>query len=413
MTEGTAHPVSGAGVSAGAALFPMPWGRSSPFDPPLEYARWRASDEPVRRVRTVEGHVAWLLTRYADLRAVLADRRFSSAETSPGYPTPQPGATLGFPGNFMLMDPPRHTELRRILSAEFHATRIEALRPEVQRITDDLIDRILQLGPPVDLVANFALPLPSLTICRLLGVPAKDRDFFQGRAEVIASASAPPEEVMAAYRDLGEFLRGLLADKGTDPGDDLLSRLAVDQVRPGRVTMAEAIGMTQLLLVGGHETTSSMIGVSAVALLAHPKQRDALIFDSALAGNAADELLRYLSTVQFGLRRTATEDVRIGEVTIREGEGVVIPLQAANRDPAVFDDPDRLDLARPRARHHLAFGHGIHLCIGHRLARLEIEVAMSTLFRRLPGLRLAIGFAEVSFRPEALDYCVADLPVAW
>lgn len=355
----------------------------------------------------------WVPTRYEDVRAILADRRFSSDENSPGYPTPQPGTTLGFPGNFMLMDAPGHTRLRRMLREEFHPHRIEALRPQVQEITDGLIDRMTAAGNEADLVTAFGLPLPSLTICRLLGVPVEDCDFFQQRAEVIASGSAAPQDVMTAYAELGELLHSLLERKGEQPGDDLLSRLAVERVRTGELTMAEAIGMTQLLLVGGHETTSSMIGVATAALLAHPEQRDLLVADPALAANAADELLRFLTTVQFGLRRTATEDVTVGGVTICAGEGVIVPLQAANRDPAVFEDPDRFDLTREKAGRHLALGHGIHQCIGLPLARLEIEIALGTLFRRLPGLSLAAGLDEVPFRLDALDFCVAGLPVRW
>lgn len=310
------------------------------------------------------------------------------------------------------MDPPDHTRLRRMLIPEFSFRRVEQLRPAIRHITDELLDGLVKQQQPADLVEHFTLPLPLLVICELLGVPYADREFIHRQAAAFATVSAGPEAMRAGWAALFGYLQELLAAKSREPGDDLMSKLATERVATGEATPAEAAGLLVQILIAGHETTASMLSLGVVALLRHPEQLAALRADEALVPGAVEELLRYLTVVHIGLRRIATQDVEVGGVTVRAGEGVVVALQAANRDPAVFADPDTLDLTRD-AGQHLAFGHGPHHCLGQSLARAELQVALPMLFHRLPALRLTGPAAEeYAFEGRAV-HGVRELPVAW
>jgi cytochrome P450 len=312
------------------------------------------------------------------------------------------------------MDDPEHARLRRMVTAPFAIKRVEALRPAIQRIVDDLIDAMLAGPNPVDLVHAFALPVPSLVICRLLGVPYADHDFFQRAARRLLNRDTPVGEQLAAQDQLMTYLTDLAAEKLAQPGDDLLSRLAVEQLKSGSLSPVELASMGSLLLTAGHETTTNMIALGTLALLQHPDQlavlRDA--DDPALIADAVEELLRYLTIVQSGLRRVALADIEIGGDVIRAGDSVIFPIDLANRDEHVFADPDRLDLHR-RARGHLAFGFGVHQCLGQPLARVELQVVYGTLYRRIPTLRLALDLDEVPFKHDSAVYGVYELPVSW
>ncbi|MFE9452056.1 cytochrome P450 [Streptomyces sp. NPDC006739] len=391
--------------------FPMPRAAGCPFDPPPGL-RSAQREGPLGRVRLWDGKTYWLVTRYAEQRALLLDPRVSADITRPGYPLQAPS---GGQNNisFVLMDDPEHARLRRMVTAPFAVKRVEALRPAVQKIVDDLIDDMLAGPGPVDLVEAFALPVPSLVICALLGVPYDDHDFFQENSRLLVRRDAALEDRQTAHQALIAYLDALMGEKMARPGDDLLSGL-VDRVRSGELTRLGAAQMGVLLLLAGHETTANMIALGTLALLENPGQLAVLrdTDDPKLVASAVEELLRYLSIVHGGRRRAVLEDIEIGGQVIRAGEGVVIPNDIANRDPEAFPDPDRLDVRRD-ARRHVAFGFGVHQCLGQPLARMELQVVYGTLYRRVPTLRLAADIDELPFKHDGSVYGLYELPVIW
>jgi cytochrome P450 len=279
---------------------------------------------------------------------------------------------------------------------------------------DERIDAVLAGSRPVDLVEAFALPVPSLVICHLLGVPYADHEFFQQRSRILVSRNQPVERAITAQEDLIEYLDRIIAHKLIDPSDDLLSSLAVEHVATHQLSRHEAARMALLLLVAGHETTANMIALGTLALLERPDQLAALrdTDDPALIARAVDELLRYLTITHSGRRRIALEDIEIDGRTIHAGDGIVLAAEAADRDEARFPDPDRLDVHRD-ARGHLAFGFGVHACLGQPLARAELQVVYGTLYRRIPGLRTAVPLEQIPFKHDSNIYGVYELPVTW
>jgi cytochrome P450 len=312
------------------------------------------------------------------------------------------------------MDDPEHARLRRMVTAPFMIKRIEAMRPGVQKIVDDVLDEMLAGPKPADLVEAFALPVPSLVICELLGVPYSDHDFFQANSKVIIKRGASPEDQGAAMGALMGYLHGLLTLKLEQPGEDVFTDLA-RRVDAGDLTADDAAQMGVLLLIAGHETTANMIALGTLALLEHPEQlahlRDSGD-DPALVSSAVEELLRFLTITHDGRKRVATEDIEIAGETIKAGDGVIIATDLGNRDPLAFPDPDSLDLERD-ARHHVAFGFGVHQCLGQPLARVELQIAYGTLYRRLPGLRLAVPLEQIPFKHDSNVYGVYELPVTF
>jgi cytochrome P450 len=276
---------------------------------------------------------------------------------------------------------------------------------------DDLLDAMVTGPNPADLVEAFALPLPSLVICRLLGVAYDDHEFFQARSRALARRGVSPEDSLAAMTDLREFLAALCAAKERDPGDDLLSQLILEQVRPGNITREELVGMSVILLVAGHETTGNMAALGLLALLEHPETLAELRADPQLIPDAVEELVRYLSIID-ATARVAIEDFELGGAQIRAGDALFAVLSSANRDDTVFCDPDTLDIHR-RPLGHAAFGHGVHICIGAPLARIELEIGFETILRRIPTLQIAVPLSEVRFKPEMIAYGVHELPVTW
>jgi cytochrome P450 len=392
--------------------FPMTRAAGCPFDPPPA-ARALQDETPLARVRLWDGSTPWLVTRYAEQRALLADPRVSADIARPGYPSPAPLPKGGTGISFILMDNPEHARLRRMVTAPFTIRRVAAMRPAVQKIVDDLIDGLLAGPKPVDLVEAFALPMPSLVICALLGVPYADHDFFQEHSKLLIRRDAKPEERAAGAQALSGYLDRVMGETLERPGDDLLSGLAT-RVRAGELSRAEAAQMGVLLLIAGHETTANMIALGTLALLEHPGQLALLRGgdDPALVASAVEELLRYLNITHNGRRRVALEDIEIDGRVIRAGEGLIMANDIANRDPAVFPDGDRLDLTRD-AHRHVAFGFGVHQCLGQPLARLELQVVYSTLYRRIPTLALATGVERIPFKHDGSVYGVYELPVTW
>ncbi|MER6945191.1 cytochrome P450 [Nonomuraea sp. NPDC000554] len=390
--------------------FPMSRAARCPFDPPPELQA-KQEEGPLAKVRLWDDSTPWLVTRYADQRALLADRRVSADVNRPGYPSSAPIRGGAF--SFILMDDPEHARLRRMVTAPFAIKRVEALRPAVQEIVDELIDAMLAGPKPVDLVDAFALPVPSLVICALLGVPYGDHDFFQENSKTIINRTATPEQRADAAGRLTGYLDGLVGEKLAAPGDDLLSRLA-ERVKAGELSRPQAAQTGVLLLIAGHETTANMIALGTLALLEHPDQLALLreTDDPKQVAGAVEELLRYLNITHGGRRRVALEDIELAGQVIRAGDGLIMANDIGNRDPDAFPDPHRLDLRRD-ARHHVAFGFGVHQCLGQPLARMELQVVYSTLYRRIPTLRLATDLDRIPFKHDGQVYGVYELPVTW
>ncbi len=387
----------------------QPVARGCPFDPPPEYRTFRER-APIARVTLPDGATGWLVTRYADVRAVLADPRFSARRRPLRAGAPTDGAAPPPPpGMFILMDPPEHTRFRRLLTGQFTVRRMRRLAPAVERIVAEHLDAMADADGPVDLVQSFALPIPSLVICELLGVPYDDREEFQRNSATLLRIDASQEEVQRAQLAMNQYFHRLALAKRAEPGDDILSGL----VHSGELTDEEIAGVGGLLLIAGHETTANMIALGAMCLLRKPGQLAALRAEPSLMDGAVEELLRYLSVIQYGVRRTALEDVELGGHHIEAGSLVVCQVASGNRDQARFPDrPDELDVTRPGGP-HLAFGHGIHQCLGQQLARVEMKAALSALFERFPTLRLAVPVEEVPMREDMIVYGVHELPVTW
>ncbi len=389
--------------------FPLP--APTPFVPSPELARLRA-ECPVAAVRLPTGSRAWLVTRYDDNRLLLADRRFSRAaaaraEAPRARPIPLDATAI------TVMDPPEHTRLRAAVTRAFTQQRIGALRGFVTDAAESFVAAMLAAGPPADLVAAFARPLPLAVIGALLGVPAAGSDRFQAWSDAYLNLSGrDPAEVLDAVAALKGYLGDLVAQRRVWPEDDLLSALAANQAQ-GRLTDDEVVTFAVTLLVAGYETVAAHIANSVLVLLRHPDQLALLRSRPELLPDAVEELLRYTAiSPAGGTIRVATEDVVLGEVTVRAGEAVLPAITSANRDPAVFADPDSFDVRRGRTP-HLAFGHGIHHCLGASLARLELEVAFGTLLRLVPGLRLAVEEPTLSWDLGKIIRGPAHLPVTW
>jgi cytochrome P450 len=409
----------GAAVATGcpihaAAVPEYSTSRGCPLDPPPSLLALQ-KERPVSRVRLWTGQEAWLVTRYDDVRAVLTDPRVSADNSRPHYPGANPGMVFvrkQYP-SFISMDAPEHLRQRRMLTAEFTVKRIQAMRPRLQEIVDSLIDGLIEKGPPADLVDDLTLALPITVICDLLGVPYEDQPYFHRLGARIASSKTPPDKAAEASKELCDGYIGDLIDrKNLAPQDDLLSRLVVGQMRPGNLTRHQLIGMSRLLLTAGHETSANAMALGIVALLQNPDQKQALMADPSLLDNAVEEILRYVDVAHSGRRRTALEDIEIGGVTIKAGEGIIAHNPVADRDPQAFPDPDRFNIHRD-ARHHVAFGYGPHQCLGQPLARAELQIMIGTVFRRLPTLKLAAPLSDLEFREQSFVYGVEHVPVSW
>jgi cytochrome P450 len=381
------------------------------FQDPLSYfARMRA-DAAVTPAVMPEGGQAWLVTRYEEVRGALADPRlykeWAGKLTPEGW---EPDPVVGFLGVHMLnMDPPNHTRLRKLVTKAFTARRVAALRPRVEAITASLLDAMAS-HDVVDLIEEFAFPLPITVICELVGIPVADQDQFQGWSHTIVSSVATQEEVYAAASGLHQYFTDLVAAKRRVPADDLLSALIAARDDQDSLSERELMAMLFLLLVAGHETTVNLIASGTLALLTHPDELSRLRSDPALLPSAVDELLRFVNPVNHATERFTLEPVEIGGVTIPAREWVLCVTSSANHDPARFPDPDRLDLGRDTSG-HLAFGHGIHYCLGAPLARLEGEVAFGALLSRFPSLALAVPASSLRWRPSSLIHGLESLPV--
>ncbi|QFY10264.1 cytochrome P450 [Nonomuraea phyllanthi] len=382
-----------------------------PFDPPAELVEARRHG-PISHFTFPDGHQGRLVTGYDLVRSVLADPRFSSRkELMLHHPlidysglTEIPPAP---PGEFLLMDEPRHSRYRKPLVGKFTVRRMRLLTERVEQITTEHLDAMEKAGPTADLVTAFAKPIPAIVICELLGVPYEDRGRFQENIDTFMSGEVGDEELIAAYTSVQQYLAELVAAKRANPTDDVLSDLTDSDL-----TDEELKGMALILLSAGFDTTANMLALGTFALLQHPEQLAALRADPTLTDPAVEELLRYLSVAKT-FQRVALEDVELNGHTIEAGTTVLLSLNTANRDPERFPDPHTLDLHRQDGG-HLAFSHGIHQCLGQQLARVEMRVAFPALLNRFPTLRLAVPAEEVALRPEIADiYGIKSLPVTW
>ncbi|PJN02063.1 cytochrome P450 [Streptomyces sp. CB01201] len=403
----------GLSASPDGPAFPQEKAPGCPFDPPPGYRLMRA-EEPVARATLPSGQQAWILTAHEDVRAVLEDPRFSADSSHPGFPRMYRQAVPQvLKGTFLRMDGAEHLRYRRMLAKDFTGRRAAEMRPRIEAVVEDRLDRMTAAGDSADLMETLAYPVPSIVVCELLGVPQEISEFLESGTRVLISGRSTPEEMGQAKADILGHLEAVVAAKEKQPGDDLISRLLAEQVAPGHLDREEVAVLAWLLLAAGHHTTATMIGTGTLALLQHPDQLAALRADPSGYPDAVDELLRHQTAMQIGMNRVAVEDAVIGGREILAGEGVVCQLAAANRDPDVFSDPDRLDVTRT-TRGHVAFGHGPHQCLGQTLARVELQITLSKLFERCPGLRLAVPLEEVPFWHHLFGINgVQRLPVTW
>jgi cytochrome P450 len=390
---------------------PLSWPPShrdphNPINPAPELARIR-SEQPVFGVRrplpTGGSLTMWLITKYADARELLSSRDTSNSLGRSESAAAQPGFLVS-------LDPPDHTRIRRMLTGQFSMRRLTAMRPYIEQITTKLLDQMEAAGPPVDLMQAFALPLPSLVICELLGVPFEDQADFQRRSDTMLDVSVTSKQQAQNTLEMNAYMQSLVNRHRQNPGDDILGMLIRDHA--DELTDEELVGIGNILLVAGHETTANTIGLGTLLLLQHPDQFALIRDDPEMITSAVEEILRYLTIVDTGTPRIILKDMIIGDQLIQAGDVAMVSLPSANRDVDFMADPDLFDVTRqPQA--HLTFGHGIHQCLGQQLARLEMSVALPALLQRFPTLSLAASVTELTFRGDGPVNGVRELPVTW
>ncbi|MEU7043282.1 cytochrome P450 [Streptomyces varsoviensis] len=365
--------------------------------------------EGLLRVRLPYGEPAWLVTRYADARLVLGDRRFSRAEAG-RHDEPRQAEAQTTTG-ILSMDPPDHTRLRKLSAKAFTVHQVEKLRPDIRALADSLIDDMIAAGPPADLVEDYALPIPVGVICRMLGVPTEDRPRFRVWSDnALSTSSLTAEEFHASREELRDYMRGLIEQHRAHPADDLMTSLIEARDVGDRLSELELVDLCVGILVAGHETTASQIPNFMCTLLDHPDQLALLREDPELIPAAVEELLRFVPLgIGASQARYATEDVEVGGTLVRAGEPVVVAVGAANRDALRFTDAGKLDVRR-EGNGHLGFGHGAHHCLGAPLARLELQEALRALVLRLPGLHIA---GDLVWKTEMLVRGPRSMPVGW
>ena len=385
-------------------------------DPFPFFARLRASD-PVYRTTLPDKTVVWLLTRYDDVTALLRDERFTKNRRS-ALTKEQlrklpwvPPMFRPLERNMLDVDPPDHTRLRSLVHKAFTPGLVEQMRLRTQTIADELLDRVVSTGE-MDLIRDFALPLPMTIITEILGVPAKDHDKFHRWSKAVVSLSSPTPtlRVLPGVWKFIRYLRQFFKLRRRDPQDDLVTALIKAEEAGDKLSEDELLAMVFLLLIAGHETTVNLIGNGILALIENPNQMRKLRSEPSLVKPAIEELLRYTSPVLMTTERYARENAMIHDVTIPQGEMILGVIGSANRDEAVFDNPNELLITREPNR-HLSFGQGIHFCLGAPLARMEGQIAFTTLLRRLPDLRLKHPAQSLRWRPSIFLRGLASLPL--
>ncbi|MFD4629194.1 cytochrome P450 [Streptomyces sp. NPDC058284] len=393
----------------------FPQDRSCPYHPPTAYAPLRDA-RPLSRVTLFDGRSIWAVTRQQAARELLVDPRLSSDRQLRTFPAPTERFARLSDRRIALLgvDDPEHNAQRRMLIPSFSVKRIAAMRPRIQQTVDGLLDAMVEQGPPAELVSAFALPVPSMVICALLGVPYADHEFFEEQSRRLLRGPTA-DDSQEARDQLDAYFYRLIDHKRQEPGDGLLDELIQRQLTAGAVDREELVRLATILLIAGHETTANMISLGTFTLLQHPERlaelRAGLRAEPPLMPAAVEELLRFLS-IADGMFRVAREDIEFAGSTIRADDGVVFATSLINRDDMTYETPEELDWHRPN-RHHVAFGFGIHQCLGQNLARAEMEIALGTLFERLPGLRLAVPAGDIPFKPGDTIQGMLELPVTW
>ncbi|UUU36201.1 cytochrome P450 [Streptomyces sp. CA-210063] len=392
---------------------PLPYQRDHrcPFDPgpALRDAQRTA---PVHRYRLPDGQDIWVVTRYEEVRRMLTDPRLSSARTPLTLMLPgvdDTGVRVS-PGSFVNMDPPEHTRLRRTVTSSFTARRMRELAPRLERIAEDRLDAMERTGPPADFMTEFASPFPLLAICELLGLTEEQRAEYLRITAMAPGLAATPEEAQELLTAAGRLMSDAVAAQREAPGDGMIGMLVKEHGH--ELDDEEIAGISSMFLTAGFDTVANTLGLGLLALFDNPGQLALLRDEPAVLDTAVEELMRYLSVISATGGRTATEDVELGGVTIKAGEYVVPALAVANRDPAHFDDPDRLDLTRTPAQ-QVGFGHGVHRCIGGAMTLLEMRIAFSAVLRRFPGIRLAVPPEDVRYRGYDMVHGALAIPVTW
>ncbi|MEU9062182.1 cytochrome P450 [Streptomyces sp. NPDC048430] len=393
---------------------PFPYARQGPFTAPAQYAEM--IEKGVTQVTLAQsGLRVWTVTGYANVRSLLTDPRVSASRRLPGFPfyfiaPPEFRTETSFIG----YDAPEHTRARGKVAAAFTYQRVQKMRGRIQEVVDEHIDRMLDLAPPVDFHRLFSLSLPTTVICEMLGVPQDDHDFIIEHSNNMFGGRSAPEQRRAAIIEVNAYVEKLVRLKTETPGEDVISMAIAAYEESGEeYTERDLVNMVRMLMNGGHETTASMISFGTAALLEHPEQLAELLADpEKMIGPATEELLRVVTIGDVGVPRVALEDIEIDGTVIPAGDGILCLLLTANRDPEVFPDPDELILSRG-SRKQVGFGYGAHLCIGAELARLEMQIVWTTLFRRIPSLRLVKPLDEVPRKEGAIVYGVHELPVTW
>ena len=379
-----------------------------PLHPPPEFVDWR--EEPGLRRALWGGQPNWIVSRYQDIRAALVDPRLSADTISASI---RSSSGEGTPVIFARTDDPEHHRLRRMMTSQFTFRRTEAMRPQIQELVDQYLRTMIDNGPPADIVRNFALPVPSLVIALLLGVPPEDLGLFQHNTTVGLDTRSSDEQKAQAFAAMYGYIEELVKRKEREPGDDLISRLVTDYVATGELNRETAAMNALIMMQAGHETTENMIALGTVALLQHRDvfERLGRTDDPGVIANAIEELMRYLTIVHAHVDRVAIEDLTLGGQLIRAGDRVLMNLPAGNWDSEFVESPETFDIDR-NTRGHLGFGYGVHQCIGANLARVEMQVAFATLARRLPGLQLAVSPDALQFKNSDI-YGMKELPVTW
>ncbi|NEC91811.1 cytochrome P450 [Streptomyces sp. SID12501] len=392
---------------------PLPYQRdpACPFDPGSALREAQRND-PVHKYRLPDGRDIWVVTRYDDVRQMFTDPRLSSALTP--YTLMLPGLDdTGLkvpPGSFVNMDPPHHTRLRRMVASSFTNRRMKELAPRLERIAEDCLDAMERTGQPADFMTGFAFPFPLLAICELLGLTDEQRDAYLDLTTRATGLAATPEEAHQLLAEAQRLMSDAVAAQRATPGDGMIGMLVEEQGHD--VDDEEIVGISNMHLTAGLDTVANTLGLGVLALFDNPGQLALLRDDPAVLDTAVEELMRYLSVISATGGRTATEDLELGGVTIRAGEYVVPALAVANRDPAHYDDPDRLDLTRTPAQ-QIGFGHGVHRCIGGAMTLMEMRIGFSAVLRRFPELRLAVPREDVVYRGYNMVHGALAIPVRW
>ncbi|CAG9950710.1 unnamed protein product [Clonostachys rosea f. rosea IK726] len=395
----------------------FPFQRASALEPPAEYALLRAR-EPVSRVTLFDGSQAWLAVKYEDVCKISTDTRLSKERTRPGFPELSAGgkAAAKKKPTFVDMDSPAHMNQRGMVEPFFVKEKIEAMKPYIQRTIDGLLDSMIAKGcaDPIDLVENFALPVPSYIIYTILGVPFADLEYLTAQNAIRSNGSATAQEASLANQELLDYLAKLVDQRLEEPQNDLISKLVVEQLRNSHIEKSDAVQIAFLLLVAGNATMVNMINLGVVVLMQHPEHYEALKADPSLVPGFVQELCRYHTGSSLAMKRVAKVDIELGGKTIRAGEGIIAANASANRDESIFPNPDEFDIRRDFAGHDaLGFGFGPHRCIAEHLAIAELELVFATLFRRLPNLKVSIPTEELECSPRHKDVGILKLPVVW